>query len=356
MVRPARVEAILGEYETNPWVAPLDLMRSMQVRANARAWMHPVDASLTWLDDQIAEAKRSGNADHAPVLVMGKVGILLSVGRASEALALEPDLEELERLTSSTLHRVLSPGEFALLRTSLTDDQTDLDSLLGEIDALEPIQRSRCGGLMHIAASRLARRTGVPHRELWKEGMRLTQEHANVIHECLGWREQSLFGIADESCVSRLEDIAGAAGGGLAALMAREASASHTHDACAFETLADDAVVFGALGLARDAASSAVSLFTDQAEPAAAYRTLQTFRSLDGRLPGVRCFPADRMPTILSARETEVADLVAIGHSNSEVAERLFISTRTVDHHVASVFSKLDVHRREDVAVLHAPN
>ncbi len=52
----------------------------------------------------------------------------------------------------------------------------------------------------------------------------------------------------------------------------------------------------------------------------------------------------------LSAREGEVAQLVAQGLTNREVAERLVLSERTVEHHVRSVLSKLGFTNRAQVA------
>ncbi len=48
----------------------------------------------------------------------------------------------------------------------------------------------------------------------------------------------------------------------------------------------------------------------------------------------------------LSAREAQVAQAVAAGKSNKEVAEQLFISERTVKAHLGSVFEKLGVRDR----------
>jgi DNA-binding CsgD family transcriptional regulator len=53
----------------------------------------------------------------------------------------------------------------------------------------------------------------------------------------------------------------------------------------------------------------------------------------------------------LTAREAEVAQLVAQGLTNRAVAERLVLSERTVEHHVRSVLSKLGLSNRAQVAV-----
>lgn len=52
----------------------------------------------------------------------------------------------------------------------------------------------------------------------------------------------------------------------------------------------------------------------------------------------------------LSAREREVADLVCDRLTNREIAERLVISEKTVERHLARIFQKLDVHSRVEVA------
>jgi two-component system response regulator NreC len=51
----------------------------------------------------------------------------------------------------------------------------------------------------------------------------------------------------------------------------------------------------------------------------------------------------------LTTREREVLHLSAEGHSNSEIAARLFISRRTVETHRANVFQKLGLHGQTDL-------
>ena len=48
----------------------------------------------------------------------------------------------------------------------------------------------------------------------------------------------------------------------------------------------------------------------------------------------------------LSKRELEILNLLAQGHSNQEIAAKLFVSLSTVKTHIQNIFEKLDVKRR----------
>ena len=52
----------------------------------------------------------------------------------------------------------------------------------------------------------------------------------------------------------------------------------------------------------------------------------------------------------LSESERRVADLVARGYSNKEIAERLYVSHRTVGSHLYRIFPKLGLRSRVQLA------
>ena len=51
----------------------------------------------------------------------------------------------------------------------------------------------------------------------------------------------------------------------------------------------------------------------------------------------------------LTAREVEVLKLIALGHTNRQIAEKLHLSIRTVETHRANLMDKLDLHSRVEL-------
>lgn len=76
------------------------------------------------------------------------------------------------------------------------------------------------------------------------------------------------------------------------------------------------------------------------------------------RAGGVRRIPRGPRPSTyrnpfgLTTRQLDILALVSAGLSNTQIAARLYLSPKTVDHHVSAMLARLDVHSREDATAL----
>jgi DNA-binding CsgD family transcriptional regulator/tetratricopeptide (TPR) repeat protein len=100
-----------------------------------------------------------------------------------------------------------------------------------------------------------------------------------------------------------------------------------------------------------DALREALQIFTDLGANPAVRVARKKMRSL-----GIRSIPAGprtatrEHPLGLTRREHEVLDLIVDGLTNAEIAGQLFISAKTVDHHVSAVLAKLGAPTRNVAA------
>jgi DNA-binding CsgD family transcriptional regulator len=85
--------------------------------------------------------------------------------------------------------------------------------------------------------------------------------------------------------------------------------------------------------------------------PAAAARVAERLRILGARrIPRGRRAVNRANAAGLTTREVEVLALIAEGLRNAEIGCRLFISAKTVDHHVSAILGKIDVGDRRAAA------
>jgi ATP/maltotriose-dependent transcriptional regulator MalT len=78
-------------------------------------------------------------------------------------------------------------------------------------------------------------------------------------------------------------------------------------------------------------------------------RALDRLRSLGTR--GRRAAAAVQGPEALTRREREVAGFAARGHTAREIGEKLFIGTRTVESHLASIYAKLGLSSKRELVL-----
>ena len=97
--------------------------------------------------------------------------------------------------------------------------------------------------------------------------------------------------------------------------------------------------------VARGEARLALAAFDHLGAARDADRAAELVRRLGG---GTR--PGRRRNATLTGREEEVLELVAAGLSNREISERLYLSVKTVEHHVSRILGKLGLRSRSEAA------
>ncbi|MFD7843934.1 LuxR C-terminal-related transcriptional regulator [Nocardia sp. NPDC059764] len=176
-----------------------------------------------------------------------------------------------------------------------------------------------------------------------------SQQHAV---EAMALHTAARFG--DPTVAGRLADLAARIDGRLVQVQARHAVAVAAHDGPGLDTAAAEFESIGAMLSAADAAAQAASAHERAGDRRRLLESAATANRLAAACGGAST-PALRQsaqPLPLTAREREIANLVAAGLSNRQIADRLTVSVRTVEGHLYRACIKLDVTDREALADL----
>ena len=309
-------------------------------------------------------------AEHCRIV---QSAILGATGRWAEAEASLQSL--LDAMSSSAPHRVETLARLAELRLAhgrLDEAAALIGPYLDSITMRAPMAR------LHLARGEAAEAVAVAEiglRDLVADRLRgaplldiVVQAHVQLGDaDAAAAAAARLSQLAAETeSVAVAADAAGAqarvaalrgdhaAAGELFATAVRgyEATARPLHAGTARLELAAVVAAAGESTVAVAEARAALAQFERLGATPMVDRTLQLLRELGARARGRTDVTA--AVASLTARESEVLDLVRQGLTNAEIGRRLFISAKTAEHHVGRLLTKLGVRTRAEAAALAA--
>jgi DNA-binding CsgD family transcriptional regulator len=127
----------------------------------------------------------------------------------------------------------------------------------------------------------------------------------------------------------------------------RAAAAEWTRLGCPYDA------ALAQLGGDIGAVQAALTTFRGLGARAAARRAQQRLAQLRGRTPSARRADTLADPYRLTRRQRDVLELLAAGHSDTDIATKLCISPRTAAHHVEAILTKLGVNNRTQATAVY---
>ena len=164
------------------------------------------------------------------------------------------------------------------------------------------------------------------------------------------------LGVPGEA-VDRLQELAGQIDGPLVQAHAGHALAVVERDVGLLSDVVDRYEAIDVLGHAAEAAAELAELHRARGEARLATAAQQRSAELAARAGGIRTPVLARGGGVepLTPREREVALLAAGGRSSRDIGDRLRLSTRTVDTHLARVYRKLGITGRAELGAALGP-
>jgi DNA-binding CsgD family transcriptional regulator len=175
-----------------------------------------------------------------------------------------------------------------------------------------------------------------------------TRADGFAAHEMFALYDLARLGHAEE-IADRTETVAATVEGRLAPAMAWHVRALATEDGASLLAAAEELADLGLNLFAAEAAAGAVTLLRGIRSPQTP-RAAQRMAELRSRCDSVQT-PALEVPQpMLTGRERQIARLAAAGVPSKEIADQLYLSSRTVDNHLMRVYAKLGVTGRAELA------
>ncbi|MFD0735127.1 helix-turn-helix transcriptional regulator [Planotetraspora mira] len=337
--------------------------------------------------DRAAEvARATGQSYILTNLLAGRAKTLVMMGRLADAMTTAEESVEGARLLDSGQQLVFALTQVCLAASWAGDDDAAL--LAGN----EAVQRGVGGGEVWGAQARYARGQALINAGRLEEGVEAVLDACDrfesprldrvtltssceVLARVAASRGDEAESMAWAARAAQLEDRGLAASSGIVPLA--RAHALRDKDPAAAAAAAEEAARLlsegqrdldagralltaglahmeaGDKSAARDSLRSAASAFDACGARGLKAQTDRELRRLGVRVSGAASASGagrDAGDLGLSPREFEVARLVADGLTNQQIAQRLFLSVRTIETHLSRIFTKLDVSSRVGVA------
>jgi DNA-binding CsgD family transcriptional regulator/tetratricopeptide (TPR) repeat protein len=297
------------------------------------------DEGEQYYRDGIAYCEQNDLDRHSYFLRAARTAVLEHRGRWDEAVAISAQL--LEESSAAPLHQILVQALIGVIhaRRGAPEVWRALDSALANA--------APTGQPQYVVPTRLARTEAFLTEGRVDEARHEAELAADAAHDINEWMRGALRRWLYRTGSGRIVD------GPIAEPYRLQESGEH----------AVAARVWDELGCSLDAALALLDS-SDEDDLRDALRRLDALgaRATAGlarqklRQTGARSVPAGPRratrahPLGLTPRECEVLELICERQTNTQIARALFISAKTVDHHVSSVLAKLGVESREAAA------
>jgi DNA-binding CsgD family transcriptional regulator len=320
---------------------------------SAAYWeMLELDGDLSALDSEAGSARRSA--------IEG--GDDMIANRAAKSLARKALLEARPRQSARLMRECLvaldgfdqmfiswcqcllaealaTAGESVEARRTL--DRSDHEGLMAPVFA---VHRTLADAAVTASEGHVAKAGEIAAAGAWEA---VARGMAGQALRC--WYDAMRFGHPGAvSELARLDTVDGR----LAEICRKHAAATLAHSGEHLDEVASDFAALGIRLYAAEAGMGAAAEYQRRGLPAKSAVSFERSRSLLDRsdpvaTPALQSAP--RVVASLTAREREVARLAALGHSDRAIADDLQVSVRTVESHLARVYSKLGLHGRLDL-------
>jgi DNA-binding CsgD family transcriptional regulator len=297
-----------------------------------------LDAARAYADEMLAAVDDGHDSQPLGAALYARAYVAALQGDAELAVALADRSLRVGAAVGDRIFPILSHGVLGMLALSMGDAQGAIEHLDPLPEAARALGQRDPGWCGPLSSDRIEALVGVGRLD--------EADAANREFEALGSRLDRPRVLAT---AARGRGVIAAARGDLAAGIAalHEALGHHSRLPSPHER----ARTLLALGAslrragrrrdARDALDEALATFESLGESLWAARVKEEARRLGGRTRG---------GDALTAAERQVAELVAAGRSNREVADALFVTVRTVESNLTRIYRKLGVRSRAGLA------